>query len=244
MRGDLNTVASQSVKMGINVFGGCKKLTGDINVLMANLDSETTVITENQFSGFAGVTGSLVIPSRITEIEPYAFYGCSSIEEIIFEDESLLNTIGNYAFSKCSSANNKLIIPDNVTSIGEYTFNECTKLTGLELDNNLTSIGQHAFYNCKSMIGKLIIPSGVDIINQWTFTACAFNSIEFLSRVDLNRVVNLKDGCFQLCRNIEEITFPECKVNIGYVSFENCTSLSSIINFEYVKTIGIGGFRR
>ena len=44
-----------------------------------------------------------------------------------------------------------LVIPDGVTTIGDYAFSGCTSLTSVTIGNLVTSIGNSAFYNCTSL---------------------------------------------------------------------------------------------
>ena len=43
------------------------------------------------------------------------------------------------------------IIPNSVDSIGNYAFSYCTSLTSIKIPNSVTSIGNYAFYNCKNL---------------------------------------------------------------------------------------------
>ncbi len=67
----------------------------------------------------------LVIPDTVTNINDYAFYGCTSLTSVT--------------------------IPNSVTSIGSYAFRTCTSLTSITISNSVTSIGEYAFYNCTSL---------------------------------------------------------------------------------------------
>ena len=56
-------------------------------------------------------------------------------------------SIGNYAFSNCTSLES-IIIPDSVVSIGNYAFYECKNLKSVSIPdsiNSMTSIGNFAF---------------------------------------------------------------------------------------------------
>ncbi|KAK8834181.1 hypothetical protein M9Y10_019829 [Tritrichomonas musculus] len=57
---------------------------------------------------------------------------------------SSVTSIGNYAFSRCSSLE-QITIPPSVTSIGDYTFYDCSSLTQITVPPSVTSIGEYAF---------------------------------------------------------------------------------------------------
>ncbi|MDE5902940.1 MAG: leucine-rich repeat domain-containing protein, partial [Muribaculaceae bacterium] len=58
--------------------------------------------------------------------------------------EYVLTTIGDYAFSDCTSLTS-LSIPEGVTEIGGAAFNGCTSLTSIAIPEGVTEIGGEAF---------------------------------------------------------------------------------------------------
>ena len=79
----------------------------------------------------------LTIPNTVSTIGNKAFYGCGEIygkftggiSEIVFQNNSTLESIGNYAFYEV----------DTLVSTASYS--------ALNLPNSLNSIGEYAFYN-------------------------------------------------------------------------------------------------
>ena len=71
---------------------------------------------------------------------------------IYFNDEhpSSVNSIGDEAFSECSSLT-QITIPSYVTSIGNYVFKGCSSLTQITIPSSVTSIGDEAFSECSSL---------------------------------------------------------------------------------------------
>src|SRR5699024_440051 len=65
------------------------------------------------------------IPSSVTSIGSYAFYGCSSLTSIT--------------------------IPSSVTSIGSSAFVYCRSLASITIPSSVTSIGWGAFYYCSRL---------------------------------------------------------------------------------------------
>lgn len=70
----------------------------------------------------------LTISEEMSDIAPYAFYGCGSITEITFEDG--VTSISAGAFTNCKSLTS-ITIPDSVTSIGSEAFRDCTALNSI-----------------------------------------------------------------------------------------------------------------
>ena len=77
-------------------------------------------------------------------------------------------SIGDYAFSSCTSLSGSLTIPNNVTSIGIGAFRS-TPFSSLTLGSGVTSIGSYAFSYCSSLTGPLTIPNSVTSIGDYAF---------------------------------------------------------------------------
>ncbi|MDE7079606.1 MAG: leucine-rich repeat domain-containing protein, partial [Clostridia bacterium] len=136
-------------------------------------DGKATVVIRS-----TTISGAKVIPSqitykgtayRVTSIDSYAFYDCSSLTSIKIPRG--VTSIGNSAFDGCSSLTS-IEIPSSVTSIGEYAFYGCSNLTNIEIPSGVTSIGKYAFYGCSNLT-NIEIPSSVTSIGSFAFSYCS-----------------------------------------------------------------------
>ena len=87
---------------------------------------------------------------------------CTNIEEIIFEENSLLISIGASVFKDCIKLKS-ITIPNSVTSIGDWAFSGCTSLESIVIPNSVTSIGKYVFDYCTNLTiycEATSIPSG------------------------------------------------------------------------------------
>ncbi|WP_294476090.1 leucine-rich repeat protein, partial [uncultured Ruminococcus sp.] len=125
------------------------------------------------------------------------------------EIENDITSIGNYAFSDCTSLTS-IVIPAKVTNIGADAFRRCTSLTSIVIPAKVTNIGADAFHNCTSLT-SITIPDSVTSIG---------------------------DGVFYECTNLESITIPDSVTSIGASAFLHCTSLTSITIPDSVTSIG------
>ena len=66
-----------------------------------------------------------------------------------------LTSIGEYAFSECSSLTS-ITIPNSVYNIGEKAFNGCTSLTSVDIPNSVAFIRDGAFKDCSSLASVTI----------------------------------------------------------------------------------------
>ena len=210
---------------------------------------------------------SVTIPSSVTSIGYEAFYNCTSLTNLTFENNSQLTSIGIIAFYKCTSLTS-VTIPSRVTSIGDGSFDYCTSLTSIMVDENNTaysSVDGVLFKNggeelIKYPAGKTStsysIPGGVKSINYQAFSYCsslesitipdgmksisesAFNSCSRLKSITIpDGVKSINYQAFYGCTNLERITIPDSVTSIGESAFDSCTSLTSITIPDSVTSI-------
>ena len=206
-----------------------------------------------------------VIPSSVTSIDDWAFYGCYSLSEIVIS--SSITSIGDSAFSWCLSLS-EIVIPSSVTSIGKGAFSSCSHLSEIVIPSSVTSIGDWAFSYCfslkyisipKSVIslngnpfaewnGKLecLSPNFVyedDILfNKDKSRIISFRNQNIESYVIPSSVTSIGDSAFSCCRSLSEIVIPSSVTSIGDGAFYGCNSLSEIVIPSSVTSIGDSAF--
>ena len=134
--------------------------------------------------------------SKLTELQPGTFYGCTSLEEINLPNS--ITTIGSNVFQNCtalkvidiSSINNYSLYSDNV-------FANCTSLEKVILSDDLLYIPDFTFDNCESL-REITLPKGIVSIGMYAFRDCYnLNSIELPSKLR-----EISDGAFDGCYNM------------------------------------------
>jgi hypothetical protein len=103
-----------------------------------------TRIESNAFAGCKTIT-KVTIPASITDIEALAFYECTNLTTVEFEEGSNLVSIGDFAFGKCENLTN-ITIPDGCTTIRQFAFSGCTKLNVVVIPPSLSNMGNGAFH--------------------------------------------------------------------------------------------------
>ena len=131
------------------------------------------------------------VPATVTEIggkspnDGAAFYLCDSLERVVVGENSVLKTIGNYAFHQ--NLNLKEInIPNSVTSIGTHAFSY-TQIVNSPFSegSQCTTLGGRAFSD-NTALKTFIVPAGL-------------TSVSILGNNDY--------GPLSDCPNIELVTF-------------------------------------
>ena len=177
---------------------------------------------------------SYIIPDSVTSIGDYAFSGCSSLSNIVIPDS--VTDIGKCAFSHCSSLSN-IVIPDSVTSIGNDAFLRCSSLSNIVISDSVTSIGNGAFLGCSSL-SNIVIPDSVTSIGNDAFSDCSSLS----SIVIPDSVTDIGNDAFSHCSYLSNIVIPNSVISIGDRAFWDCSFLSNIVISDSVTNIGNGAF--
>ncbi|MBQ2954919.1 MAG: leucine-rich repeat domain-containing protein [Clostridia bacterium] len=85
---------------------------------------------------------SVVIPQGYTEIPPFAFQNCDTLETVICY--APLELLPDSAFSGCTSLR-EVVFVNGVHSIGEYVFDGCPNLETVYLGQYVENVGEFAF---------------------------------------------------------------------------------------------------
>jgi len=121
------TLPSSLTSIGHRVFEGC---TGFISITMNTQNSAYTSVEGVLFNKNGTVLvayptckqGNYTIPSNVTAIGDYAFYGCTGLTGVTIPEG--LTSVGYYAFYKCNNLTS-MLIPASVTTIRDTAFYEC-----------------------------------------------------------------------------------------------------------------------
>ena len=157
-----------------------------------------------------------------------------SVKKVVIEDD--VTSIGNYAFSGCSSLTD-ITLPSSVTSIKSCAFYKCSQLASIEIPSSVTSIGNSAFQNCTGLT-SITIPESVTSIGDSAFRNCTGLTSITIS----DRVTSIGNYVFWGCSNLTSIVIPDSVTSIGVLAFNDCSSLTSITIPYSVTSIGYAAF--
>ena len=126
------------------------------------VEGETYTVTSIVPSAFSNRSiFTVTIPASVKTIGDYAFYMCSNLETVTFEEGSKLKSIGEGAFR------GHLDVYDNELWVDYNYFYQLTSIN-LEACTQLETIGKEAFKYSK--LSKIIIPASVTTIGTDVFT--------------------------------------------------------------------------
>ena len=147
---------------------------------------------------YFGTNESVTIPSNVTTILPYAFYGNAFVRSVVIPGS--VETVSTYAFAGCSALET-VRMNTGVRKVDASAFAGCEKLTTVIFPATLTSIGSNAFDGCTN-ITSLTLPSKLDTIGE-----SAFKNVQITTIVVPKSVTSIGAGAFQGCP-LESITLP------------------------------------
>ena len=129
---------------------------------------------------------------------PFGFFSLVPITEIIFEEGSVCESIGESAFTNSKIA--EIAIPDSVKSIEKSAFDSCKNLTSITIPDSVTFLGESAFTWCTNM-ESVVIGNGISAIERATFYGCS---------------------------KLTNFTFGSNIRSIGYTAFYNSSALTNV----------------
>ncbi|MBO5338283.1 MAG: leucine-rich repeat protein [Clostridia bacterium] len=191
------TIPESVVSIGDYAFSGCSALKSiQFNASnMKNLNSSNYVFyNSNKTAEIKLTIGKNVtrIPSNL--FSPLSHYNETSttyycnITEVVFEEGSVCESIGNAAFASCKNLS-KIELPTSLTSIESYAFANCHGLENVDFPSSITSIGAGAFYKCTHLT-TLTLPETITELGKEAFSNCYMLSVINYNIPALNNLSN------------------------------------------------------
>ena len=256
-----------------NPFFGCSSLSafsfpvGNEN----DLFTEGGVVYYQDLSNLyafptAKMGGPVEIPSSVSVIQDYAFYG-ATLTKLTFIDNAsvdtkvtmVLVTIGDHACA--DSGLTEVTLSSRVQTVGAYAFENCAltsleisrdyyrngdKINGIEYgtgassDNSIT-IGDHAFFH--TTLGSIVVANRVTSIGDGAFASCfSLSNIDFSDSVaGLDNTLSLGRSVFEDDTFLQKITLPARLVYLGENAFRNCYNIEHVFFTEGSRGLTLAG---
>lgn len=188
-----------------------------------------TAIDQNAFTlydaqGSADLSNcpvSVTIPETVESIGTNAFAAGNTqstrLQTVIFEGDSRLMEIGDFAFQNQAGLESEITIPEGVVQIGEQAFFGCAKVKSFTFYGG-SIIGAKAFSGCKNAAGGITLPE---------------TTIEIGDEAFLNYGSSTDGGALSL---------PEGLESIGAKAFSNAKLVGNLTIPSTVTTLGASAF--
>lgn len=193
---------------------------------------------------------SVTIPDDTISVGKNAFSDCTRLTEVVFEADSKLESIGNYAFARnvslrygtCTtpsegSNDTTFYLPPTVTNIGSYAFLGCNNLGQVDVTGMTTSFGDEVFHK-DTVVGAY---AGSD-----AFYYADENSykIALWSGYETNRSVQMEDREYQDNTNIYSAGFGEYQTEISSSAFNGCSEMIDVVYSKHLERIEAQAFSK
>ena len=201
-----------------------KKYTGNATTLNIPVQIQGLPVTAIGVFAFDNSRlTSINLPSTLTSIGMYAFFGCRNLTNIIIP--SSVSSIGFQAFSYCGLTN--ITIPSSVKTIDEGAFISLNSLTNIIVDNHNSAYASiDGILFDKKMQTLIAYPAGK---SAETYTVPS--SVTTIGRA------------FDDCSNLISINIHPSVTVVNNYAFSGCSRLANIIvdgrNLSYASIDGI-----
>ena len=177
-------------------------------------------VTEINSEALKGETAhTLVIPSSVKEIGPYAFAYMNNLKSV--KVPSSVRTIKRGAFAGCTNLSSITIEPG--VRLIEGTSFAGTGITSITIPNTVKDLQTYVFEDCKKL-KTVKLPDGIKKIGECLFMGCE----SLTSVVVPPTVTEIGERAYYDCKSLSSVTLPEGLVKICDGAFSD-TSLTSLV---------------
>ena len=201
--------------------------------------------TSEDFDQYARLTGTLVIPSTVTNqgttytVTTIGNFGGTNYSAVDFPNT--ITHLEQDCFAQCTTLT-AVALPNSVFEIGQYAFYGCTALATVTLPNSVWVIGNSAFGG-DTALRSVTLPDSTSLVGDAPFAGCTgltqplYNSTHLMFfPQDYSGEYTIPDGIHTVCggvftlrEGLTAIHFPSSIELIGRDCFYGCTGLTSVV---------------
>ena len=201
---------------------------------------------------------NVTLAQGTTSIGESAFYNCKKLTTINLAEQSVLTSLGNWAFT--NTALTTVTLPNSITELGYGVFQGCTqlervniptgvdyvpsdfcqdcpKLTSVTMHDGIRTIRSDAFYNCH-ILPTIDLNDQITTIDSWAFYNCDSLEVSNLPTA----LKKMGSGAFYNT-SIKSASLPEGMTELGTEIFNSCKKLATVHLPKDIKSIPNSMFR-
>lgn len=223
-----------------------------------SVDNDFVIYTDGEDKMLVMCTGTnksqLTIPSGITQINDYAFWGCTSLTTITIPDsvtrlEDNAFKFGNYrtcpintatipaiACKYINSSNLTTVVITSGEEIEEYAFANCENLTEITIPSSIISVGKGAFLDCENL-------TAVHISDIAAWCNINFARINYSFHYSTSNPLAWARNLYLNNESVVNLVIPDTVTQIKDDVFYNCSDLKSVTMSNSVTKVGVGAFK-
>lgn len=222
---------------GVTYTYKAKDGSTDIKRLIITGSGTVTDCWEDKLKNKSGTKYSTVIKqiqfnsTTLTAVDSDAFDDCTALNRVIIS--SYNNGNFNSTVFEGNTKITRLDLNDNITKVGNNAFKNCTNLATIELKNKVTDIGSYAFYKCKDT--SITLPSTLTDIGDYAFSESELTSIT------IPATCTIGSYAFYDCDDLNTVTINEGSGVVHSYAFGSCTKITTV-TIKGVTTIHDNAF--
>ena len=175
----------------------------------------------------------VTISPAVTEIPAYLFYKNASLTMTTLPK---VKKIGVSAFQECSKLTT-LNLGEDMQEVGNDAFNGCKNVTKLTFPDAITTIGDRAFQNCSS-VTEVTVGKGLKSIGANAFLNCK----SFTALLLPDGFKTMGESAFEGCVKLTVAKLGKSLTAVPARAFKECIALSEMRVPATVKSIGDEAF--
>lgn len=198
------------------------------------------------------LANQLELPEGLTEIEPYAFYGCTDlIGELVIPDT--VKRIDEHAFDGCTGLTGTVVLPEGIEYVDETAFvnTAVTVMSHEEWENRLFFFliedGEATITGyAESAAHDLVIPPSIGGCPVTKIGPQAFSGMSGLTGpLTLpDTLIRIDQFAFAYCTGLTgDLLIPDSVQEIGDNAFDGCTGLDGTLHLPAsIRVMGSQAF--
>lgn len=194
----------------------------DLKLLFKNPELFWNGIVEIDNEGFykCDKLESIIVPGSVKRILKSAFYSCSNLKEVVFEEG--IEEISVAPFNYTDNIES-IIFPGSAKVIPHNFCNHQRKLNKVTINEGVEEIKENAFRFC-DRLEKIELPESIISLEKNAFAFC-----DGLLEIKLGaNIKNIGEGCFQGDNNLRRIHLGKNLTEINEYAFADCVRLEEI----------------
>lgn len=225
-------IPAKVVSLGYQVAEGTP-----ITTLTFAPNSQLKFIDHRAFQSCKSLSGTVILPDGLKEIDYGIFNACTSLKAVKIPDSVTKYTENKSMFSGCTSLE-FVQLSKNVSVIPPSMFENCSSLKAISIPEGVKSISYKAIRNCKSL-QAIYLPSTLTNLGEVSnFTSSDWGSFYQSTNVyfvqEPFEVFNgdtLIGESFVMPEKPDVYYMPSSIISVGNSEFQDCKNLNNVIVF-------------
>ncbi len=212
------------------------------NVTIAEFSNKLSTISKSMFENcenLVTVDFSSVMGATFAIVPEKAFSGCTKLKNCYLSTQ--MTQIQSYAFAGCSAIDSfDFVTNSSITNLRSYAFQDCISLDNIDIPQRIVSYGTNIFDGCKFTSIKIATLFGDSFSMSNSFSNYYGNMTDTLKKVELygTKITSIYKNYFKNYSNLEEFVMNDTLSQMGNNAFSGCAKLEKITFSKSVDYVG------